>query len=202
MEALGFLEQNPLFRGWGKAFCHPPHLPKDPVARRWQRLVGVGASRGSAKPSPIPNPIPRWSRHTDRPRYWQPPRASCPLSVCLCPFQDAPTSEELEQFAKDLKHKRIMLGFTQADVGLALGTLYGKVRRESPSPPTPGGKERSGRGVEHPSKADFCSLTTCRGAAEHQPWGSGAPALLERSWGGKGLVAGNCFRVESQCGSG
>uniref|UniRef100_A0A8U8AX28 Uncharacterized protein n=1 Tax=Geospiza parvula TaxID=87175 RepID=A0A8U8AX28_GEOPR len=32
----------------------------------------------------------------------------------------------LEQFAKDLKHKRIMLGFTQADVGLALGTLYGE----------------------------------------------------------------------------
>lgn len=46
--------------------------------------------------------------------------------VCFCPCQDAPTSEELEQFAKDLKHKRIMLGFTQADVGLALGTLYGK----------------------------------------------------------------------------
>uniref|UniRef100_A0A8C9N9M1 POU domain protein n=1 Tax=Serinus canaria TaxID=9135 RepID=A0A8C9N9M1_SERCA len=41
--------------------------------------------------------------------------------------QDAPTSGELEQFAKDLKHKRIMLGFTQADVGLALGTLYGKM---------------------------------------------------------------------------
>ncbi|MEE6504931.1 hypothetical protein FKM82_005380 [Ascaphus truei] len=41
--------------------------------------------------------------------------------------EDIPTSEELEQFAKDLKHKRITLGFTQADVGLALGTLYGKM---------------------------------------------------------------------------
>ncbi|XP_010020742.1 PREDICTED: POU domain, class 5, transcription factor 1.1-like, partial [Nestor notabilis] len=48
----------------------------------------------------------------------------------LCPCQDAPTSEELEQFAKDLKHKRIMLGFTQADVGLALGTLYGFENKE------------------------------------------------------------------------
>uniref|UniRef100_A0A8C8RD79 POU domain protein n=1 Tax=Pelusios castaneus TaxID=367368 RepID=A0A8C8RD79_9SAUR len=38
-----------------------------------------------------------------------------------------PTSEELEQFARDLKHKRISLGFTQADVGMALGTLYGKM---------------------------------------------------------------------------
>ncbi|KAJ7317303.1 hypothetical protein JRQ81_003465 [Phrynocephalus forsythii] len=35
------------------------------------------------------------------------------------------TTEELEQFAKELKHKRITLGFTQADVGVALGLLYG-----------------------------------------------------------------------------
>ena len=55
------------------------------------------------------------------------PRYLGPQTMCLlCSCQDAPTSEELEQFAKDLKHKRIMLGFTQADVGLALGTLYGK----------------------------------------------------------------------------
>ncbi|KAK6469643.1 POU domain [Huso huso] len=37
------------------------------------------------------------------------------------------TSSDLEQFAKELKHKRITLGFTQADVGLALGVLYGKM---------------------------------------------------------------------------
>ncbi|XP_068944330.1 POU domain, class 5, transcription factor 3-like isoform X2 [Petaurus breviceps papuanus] len=41
--------------------------------------------------------------------------------------EDTPTSEELELFAKELKHKRISLGFTQADVGMALGTLYGKM---------------------------------------------------------------------------
>ncbi|XP_061475245.1 POU domain, class 5, transcription factor 1 isoform X2 [Rhineura floridana] len=40
---------------------------------------------------------------------------------------DPVTSEELEEFAKVLKHKRISLGFTQADVGLALGLLYGKM---------------------------------------------------------------------------
>nr|DBA21481.1 TPA: hypothetical protein GDO54_018108 [Pyxicephalus adspersus] len=33
---------------------------------------------------------------------------------------------ELEQFAKELKHKRITLGYTQADVGFALGCLYGR----------------------------------------------------------------------------
>lgn len=40
--------------------------------------------------------------------------------------QENLSTEELEQFAKELKHKRITLGFTQADVGLALGNLYGK----------------------------------------------------------------------------
>ncbi|CAN0227870.1 unnamed protein product, partial [Lampetra fluviatilis] len=38
-----------------------------------------------------------------------------------------PTSDDLEQFAKEFKQRRIKLGFTQADVGLALGTLYGNV---------------------------------------------------------------------------
>uniref|UniRef100_A0A4W3JT01 POU domain protein n=1 Tax=Callorhinchus milii TaxID=7868 RepID=A0A4W3JT01_CALMI len=41
--------------------------------------------------------------------------------------EDTPTSDDLEQFAKQFKQRRIKLGFTQADVGLALGTLYGNV---------------------------------------------------------------------------
>ncbi|NP_001371109.1 POU domain, class 5, transcription factor 3-like [Amblyraja radiata] len=41
--------------------------------------------------------------------------------------EEYPTKEKMEQFAKELKHKRITLGFTQADVGLALGNLYGKM---------------------------------------------------------------------------
>ena len=40
---------------------------------------------------------------------------------------EAPTSDDLEVFAKQFKQRRIKLGFTQADVGLALGTLYGNV---------------------------------------------------------------------------
>ncbi|XP_013785539.1 POU domain, class 3, transcription factor 4-A-like [Limulus polyphemus] len=38
-----------------------------------------------------------------------------------------PNSEDLETFAKQFKQRRIKLGFTQSDVGLALGTLYGNV---------------------------------------------------------------------------
>ncbi|XP_074504097.1 POU domain, class 3, transcription factor 4-like [Sebastes fasciatus] len=41
--------------------------------------------------------------------------------------EETPTSDELELFAKQFKQRRIKLGFTQADVGLALGTLYGNV---------------------------------------------------------------------------
>ncbi|CAL9683716.1 unnamed protein product [Knipowitschia caucasica] len=46
---------------------------------------------------------------------------------CSDSEEESLTTEELEQFAKELKHKRITLGFTQADVGLALGNLYGKM---------------------------------------------------------------------------
>lgn len=41
--------------------------------------------------------------------------------------EETPTSDDLEAFAKQFKQRRIKLGFTQADVGLALGTLYGNV---------------------------------------------------------------------------
>ncbi|XP_008284146.1 POU domain, class 2, transcription factor 3 [Stegastes partitus] len=42
------------------------------------------------------------------------------------PTQEEPSDlEELEQFAKAFKQRRIKLGFTQGDVGLAMGKLYG-----------------------------------------------------------------------------
>ena len=33
--------------------------------------------------------------------------------------------EEMEEFAKEFKQRRIKLGYTQGDVGLAMGKLYG-----------------------------------------------------------------------------
>uniref|UniRef100_A0A8B9NX86 POU domain protein n=2 Tax=Palaeognathae TaxID=8783 RepID=A0A8B9NX86_APTOW len=88
---------------------------------------------GSAEPTPPPlpwcpgpcrSPCMDWTPFLPS---LSPQRCKVSALTLLLPLQDAPTSEELEQFAKDLKHKRIMLGFTQADVGLALGTLYGKM---------------------------------------------------------------------------
>ena len=40
---------------------------------------------------------------------------------------ELPKPDDLEAFAKHFKQKRIKLGFTQADVGLALGALFGSV---------------------------------------------------------------------------
>jgi POU domain transcription factor, class 2 len=39
--------------------------------------------------------------------------------------EDTTDLEELEQFSKTFKQRRIKLGFTQGDVGLAMGKLYG-----------------------------------------------------------------------------
>ena len=50
------------------------------------------------------------------------PASQSPLSI-----DNTPTSDDLERFAKMFKQRRIKLGFTQADVGLALGTLFGNV---------------------------------------------------------------------------
>lgn len=41
--------------------------------------------------------------------------------------EDAPTSVDLEEFAREFKQRRIKLHFTQADVGLALGKMYGSM---------------------------------------------------------------------------
>ncbi|XP_053312101.1 POU domain, class 5, transcription factor 1.2-like [Spea bombifrons] len=39
---------------------------------------------------------------------------------------EVPTTAQMEEFAKVLKHKRITMGFTQADVGIGLGVLFDK----------------------------------------------------------------------------
>uniref|UniRef100_A0A663EH95 POU domain protein n=1 Tax=Aquila chrysaetos chrysaetos TaxID=223781 RepID=A0A663EH95_AQUCH len=76
----------------------PPHGPHPGAAG-----PPPAAAAGAAGP---PGPPPHHDPHSD---------------------EDTPTSDDLEQFAKQFKQRRIKLGFTQADVGLALGTLYGNV---------------------------------------------------------------------------
>uniref|UniRef100_A0A803VI91 POU domain protein n=1 Tax=Ficedula albicollis TaxID=59894 RepID=A0A803VI91_FICAL len=65
--------------------------------------------------------------HSFFPFFFFPPFFHHPLMPPIFRIHDTPTSDDLEQFAKQFKQRRIKLGFTQADVGLALGTLYGNV---------------------------------------------------------------------------
>ncbi|XP_075878590.1 POU domain, class 2, transcription factor 3 isoform X2 [Nelusetta ayraudi] len=48
-----------------------------------------------------------------------------PKHMTVPPQEEPSDLEELEQFAKAFKQRRIKLGFTQGDVGLAMGKLYG-----------------------------------------------------------------------------
>lgn len=57
--------------------------------------------------------------HTPLQKHQAAPRAMEPSP------EETTDLEELEQFAKTFKQRRIKLGFTQGDVGLAMGKLYG-----------------------------------------------------------------------------
>ncbi|XP_005044052.1 PREDICTED: POU domain, class 3, transcription factor 2 [Ficedula albicollis] len=111
----GQAEQNHL----RSAEVRSPDIPGGAVRSGDHRVPGAGQGRrgaggqpGAAGPAPSaaaaapPGPPPHHDPHSD---------------------EDTPTSDDLEQFAKQFKQRRIKLGFTQADVGLALGTLYGNV---------------------------------------------------------------------------
>ncbi|XP_072504844.1 POU domain, class 2, transcription factor 1 isoform X3 [Notamacropus eugenii] len=54
-----------------------------------------------------------------------PQSQSTPKRIDTPSFEEPSDLEELEQFAKTFKQRRIKLGFTQGDVGLAMGKLYG-----------------------------------------------------------------------------
>uniref|UniRef100_A0A9J7X7B6 POU domain protein n=2 Tax=Cyprinus carpio carpio TaxID=630221 RepID=A0A9J7X7B6_CYPCA len=54
-----------------------------------------------------------------------PAPAAAPKRIDALCVEEASDLEELELFAKSFKQRRIKLGFTQGDVGLAMGKLYG-----------------------------------------------------------------------------
>ncbi|XP_075958519.1 POU domain, class 2, transcription factor 3 isoform X2 [Anarhichas minor] len=81
---------------------HQPGLALTPQAMSRSGLVG-----------------PSMENHMDMSHLQMPKHMSVP------PQEEPSDLEELEQFAKAFKQRRIKLGFTQGDVGLAMGKLYG-----------------------------------------------------------------------------
>ncbi|XP_006896267.1 PREDICTED: POU domain, class 5, transcription factor 1 isoform X1 [Elephantulus edwardii] len=104
----------------GMAYCGPQvglgPLPQGgPETPRPESEAGAGVESSSERASPEPNAAPP-SAKVDKEK---------PNEV---EDEDIKTRQkDLEQFAKLLKQKRITLGYTQADVGLTLGVLFGKV---------------------------------------------------------------------------
>merc|ERR1719192_1792309 len=83
-------------------------------------------SEGLEKLNGVSGMLPSHMQHPFVDRYRDSHNAS-PRSLTDEDTMNPPTSDDLEAFAKQFKQRRIKLGFTQADVGLALGTLYGNV---------------------------------------------------------------------------
>jgi len=106
-----------------------------PVSSPYLSMPQVATTPGApplAPNSPSPhnpyhglNGVMHPSHYVDR--YSRESHNSSPRSGTDEDPMQGPTSDDLESFAKQFKQRRIKLGFTQADVGLALGTLYGNV---------------------------------------------------------------------------
>merc|ERR1719495_930246 len=89
-------------RGPPSAFPHHPPTSMAPFSPYHHQLAGLHP----------PSPYAHKPEKMFRGRLDLPPEENADL-------------EELEKFAKMFKQKRIKLGYTQGDVGLALGKLYG-----------------------------------------------------------------------------
>uniref|UniRef100_A0A2K5CDG9 POU domain protein n=1 Tax=Aotus nancymaae TaxID=37293 RepID=A0A2K5CDG9_AOTNA len=80
--------------------------------------AGAGVESNSEGASPEPCTVPAGAVKLEKEKLEQTPEESQDIKAL---------QKELEQFAKLLKQKRITLGYTQADVGLTLGVLFGNV---------------------------------------------------------------------------
>ncbi|KAI5939133.1 POU domain, class 5, transcription factor 1 [Manis javanica] len=80
--------------------------------------VGARAESNSEGASPEPCAVPAGAVKLEKEKLEQNSEESQDIKAL---------QKDLEQFAKLLKQKRITLGYTQADVGLTLGVLFGKV---------------------------------------------------------------------------
>uniref|UniRef100_A0A8C5EXL7 POU domain protein n=1 Tax=Gopherus evgoodei TaxID=1825980 RepID=A0A8C5EXL7_9SAUR len=104
-----------------------PHPPEAGASRGLGTQANSLSSPAGLLPTPNLFQLPQQSPGGLLPA---PPRAGLPAQPpkCLEPpaHPEEPSDlEELEQFARTFKQRRIKLGFTQGDVGLAMGKLYG-----------------------------------------------------------------------------
>ena len=116
-----------------KSIMHP-RIPKDITSLSLSSSTVTTSSPPSTfpisdgggstlKPSHIPSIPPFALNTTTKENSPQFPPPSVPRLDL--PADENVDLEELEQFAKEFKQRRIKLGYTQGDVGLAMGKMYG-----------------------------------------------------------------------------
>ncbi|CAJ0954984.1 unnamed protein product, partial [Mesorhabditis belari] len=111
---------------WTTAYNTPQlHFGFNPLAQPgpiMQTDIKVDAERGDViQRLPPQHPSAGWP-------YFQNEETASNSQLSLSDDAELTTcNDDLEAFAKQFKQRRIKLGYTQADVGLALGTLYGNV---------------------------------------------------------------------------
>jgi len=107
----------------GMAYCAPqvgvgPVPPGGLETPQPEGQAGAGVENNSEGASPDPCAALAGAAKLDKEKLEPNPEESQDIKAL---------QKDLEQFAKLLKQKRITLGYTQADVGLTLGVLFGKV---------------------------------------------------------------------------
>merc|ERR1711953_155395 len=90
----------------------------------------LSSSHSDTSPSAVVNPFAMFNPSNQTPPPPMISRSPPPFPPRGFPRLDLPADEnvdleELEQFAKEFKQRRIKLGYTQGDVGLAMGKMYG-----------------------------------------------------------------------------
>ncbi|XP_035216044.1 POU domain, class 2, transcription factor 3-like isoform X2 [Stegodyphus dumicola] len=110
------------------------HQQMQQQSQQHQQTQSQSQLRPQAPPQPPPPPLPPSSLQPSQPviitQAQMPSAQKSPVHQSKPrPSEPSPEEmtdlEELEQFAKTFKQRRIKLGFTQGDVGLAMGKLYG-----------------------------------------------------------------------------
>ena len=98
----------------------PKELSPPLVVPTTSSPVSTFTSGSALKPSHIPPFALNSMTKENSPQF--PPPSVPRLDL---PADENVDLEELEQFAKEFKQRRIKLGYTQGDVGLAMGKMYG-----------------------------------------------------------------------------
>lgn len=102
-----------------------PIMSSSPIAS----LPGLYSSSSDSSPPlsiNIPTSGPALKLKLSPPGSKMEPQPSGQTSLNMeVPADDNMTLEELENFAREFKQQRIKLGYTQGDVGLAMGRMYG-----------------------------------------------------------------------------